>query len=237
MWSLAAFAIAAILYLAGRKNGRVSSSLWTAILAIVLLGLVPIVGSLYVQLNKDRLDAEREKSKREIASVYRVRVTVLDPDKTPVDDAKVWSSMGGEPKKVGGGWQFDIPAVSKPVDGRLTVYARVENTALIGQTTFQLTSDFSPNSMIILSRNESAIVRGIVLDGVGRAIEGVRVTVVGYGAEGTMTKADGGFVLPAHVANGQTVRLHAEKPGYTTINQDQPTGGIPATLILSPRRP
>jgi hypothetical protein len=39
------------------------------------------------------------------SSLYRVRVIVISPDQIPVEDAKVWSSFGGEPKKVAGGWQ------------------------------------------------------------------------------------------------------------------------------------
>ena len=46
-------------------------------------------------------------------ALYRVRVTVLNPQQQPINDAKVTSSMGGEPKKVEGGWQFDIPAASQ----------------------------------------------------------------------------------------------------------------------------
>src|ERR1035438_6391731 len=45
---------------------------------------------------------------------YRVRVTVIDGQQTPVSDAKVWSSIGGEPMKVEGGWQFVIPKDTKP---------------------------------------------------------------------------------------------------------------------------
>jgi hypothetical protein len=33
------------------------------------------------------------------SSLYRVRVTVISPDQIPVEDAKVWSSFGGEPNK------------------------------------------------------------------------------------------------------------------------------------------
>lgn len=53
-------------------------------------------------------------------AIYRVRVTVIDPQRVPVEDAKVWSTVGGEPKKVAGGWQFDIPGASLPGDGKVT---------------------------------------------------------------------------------------------------------------------
>jgi hypothetical protein len=41
--------------------------------------------------------------------VIKLRVTVLGPDSVPVEDSKVWLSIGGEAKKVTGGWEFDIP--------------------------------------------------------------------------------------------------------------------------------
>jgi hypothetical protein len=87
-WALAAFAIASVLFLLAKRRGRVQPIAWGSIVAIVLLGLVPILAQL-----------------RSLA-IYRVRVTVIGPQGTPVEDAKVWSSIGGEPKKVAGGWQF-----------------------------------------------------------------------------------------------------------------------------------
>ena len=50
-------------------------------------------------------------------AIYRLRVTVVDPRSTPVEDARVWSSIGGEPMKVAGGWQFDIPAAGEAIIG------------------------------------------------------------------------------------------------------------------------
>jgi hypothetical protein len=92
MWSLAAFAIAAVVYLATHKQkGSVRHGSAAAVVAIGLLGLVPILGSLYVDTHKNE------------PSVYQLRTVVLDPQQIPVEDAKVWSSLGGEPKKIAGG--------------------------------------------------------------------------------------------------------------------------------------
>src|SRR5262245_52339580 len=55
--------------------------------------------------------------------VYQVRVTVLSPTGQPVEGAKVWSARGGEPKEVPGGWEFEIPAVKRPADGKMTFFA------------------------------------------------------------------------------------------------------------------
>jgi hypothetical protein len=185
---------------------------------------VPIVGSLYVQAQKR-------------PEIYRVRITVLDPARVPVDAATVWSSIGGEPKKVAGGWQFDIPFASKPADGKLVVYAKVENTPLTGETALQLADDYNPAATIVLGRDDSATVRGIVIDDSGAAVQGVSVSVIGYGVEAVITGADGEFSVPAHAAKGEMVRLHAQKEGYVAVNQDHPAGGMPATVVLNPKEP
>ena len=56
-----------------------------------------------------------------------------------------------------------------------------------------------------------ALVRGIVVDSSGLALGRVMVTVVGYGQEGVVTKADGGFVLPGHVAEGLILVPHVPR--------------------------
>lgn len=222
-WSLAAFAIAAILYFILKRRGKIPAIAWACIAAIVILGLTPILASVYVQ---------RAGIADQAAAIYRVRVTVLHPRQTPVDDAKVWSSAGGEPKKVAGGWQFDIPAASKPADGKLAVYASVASAFLTGKHDLQLADDRNPSITIQLARDTSATVRGIVVDGAGDAIAGARVSVVGYESEAVVTQAGGNFLLPAHAASGQQVQLHTEKAGYAAATQFHPAGDEPATLVL-----
>jgi hypothetical protein len=87
-------------------------------------------------------------------AIYRVRVTVVGPQGTPVDDAKVWSSMGGEPKKVAGGWQFDIPAASRPANGKLTVWASLDAAFLKGSQEVQLDADHNPAVSIPLGTDQ-----------------------------------------------------------------------------------
>src|SRR5258708_509194 len=164
MWSLAAFAIAAIVYLASRTQKTTARRGSTAVMvAIVLLGLVPILGSIYVDAHKNE------------PSIYQLRAVVLDPQQIPVEDAKVWSSFGGEPKRVAGGWQFDIPASSVPSDRKMIVYATVPASFLKGQSQISLGSDFHVNTTIHLTHSETDI-RGIVTDDKGRAIEGAAVS-------------------------------------------------------------
>jgi hypothetical protein len=213
-WALAAFAIAALVFLFSKQRGKVSPVAWGVIAAIVLLGIVPILA----QLGS--------------LAVYRVRVNVINPQGVPVEDAKVWSSVGGEPKKVASGWEFDIPAAVKPADGKLTVWASLDAAYWKGSREVQLDRDRNPAITIQLDSDKTATVRGLVIGRAGRAISGARVTVAGYESEGVVTQAGGNFVLPAHAARDQNVLLHAEAKGYAGATQYQQAGDRPATIVL-----
>lgn len=164
--------------------------------------------------------------------IYRVRATVLNPQGVPVEDAKVWSSVGGEPKKVAGGWQFDIPVASKPRDGKLSVYASQETAFLKGQSDLTLANDVNQTVTIRLLRDASATVRGRVTDGRNHSVAGARVFVEGYGGESVITKEDGNFELPAHAAENQPVSVVAEKAGVGTARLWHPAGDTPVQLVL-----
>jgi hypothetical protein len=168
--------------------------------------------------------------------IYRVRVTVVTPQNVPVEDAKVWSSFGGEPKQVSGGWQFDIPNASKPQGGQLSIFALRETDSLTGQADLVLNHDYNPAVIIKLNRDDSAKLHGQVVDGNNNAIVGARVFVVGYENETIITKQGGNFELPAHAALGEMVNLHAEKSGYRSVTQEHPAGNHPATLVLEKTR-
>jgi hypothetical protein len=220
MWSLAAFAIAAVLYLSvGRRTGKSNTGVQVTSALLLLFAAIPIVGSLLADVYKSK------------PSIYELRVTVVDAQNTPVEDAKVWSSFGGEPKRVAGGWQFDIPAASVPADHKLTVYASREAAFQKGQSEVTLGTDFHPNTTIPLMHPETTI-RGMVTDEKGHAVEGATVMVVGYGKEAVVTKADGGFELPAHAADGQQVELHAERKGLPAGGGWYPAGNAPAEIML-----
>lgn len=186
-----------------------------------------------VRANFRRPPDGRSGPQRPKPDIYRVRVTVIDPQRRPVEDAKVWSTIGGEPKKVAGGWQFDIPSASVPIDGQVTFHASKENAFLIGERGLKLERDANPAVSIELSKDvKEVVVRGIVLDESNNTIGEVRVNVVGHESEAVITQPNGGFALPAHAAVGQQVLLHAEKPGYRAVNQYHPAGDEPATIIL-----
>jgi Carboxypeptidase regulatory-like domain len=216
-WALAAFAIAGIIWFLLKRQGKVPAIAWACIASIVLLGLVPII----VQVGS--------------LAVYRVRVNVIRSQGTPVEDAKVWSSMGGEAKKVAGGWEFDIPSATRPADGKLTVWASLEADFLKGHQEVRLDSDHNPVVTIQLAIDQSASVRGMVSDRSRRAIAGALVSVAGYGSEAVVTQASGSFVLPAHAARDQNVLVHAEAKGYAAATEWHPAGDAPVTIVLDRR--
>ena len=163
--------------------------------------------------------------------VYRVRATVTNERGVPVDEAKVRSSVGGEPKKVAGGWQFDIPAATRPLDGKVAFYAEYANDFLEGRADLRLDEDFNPTVTIKMVRDTSAEVYGQVTDMKGRPVSGARVFVVGYDLEAITTKEGGAFRLPAHAAVGQFVEVVAEKgDGVGRLNHR--AGPTPLRLVL-----
>jgi len=84
-----------------------------------------------------------------------------------------------------------------------------------------------------LAQDTSALVLGIVTDESNQPVEGARVQVVGYDAEAAVTKAGGGFSLPAHKANGQQVQIFAFKEGYAASPPEwHQAGDHPVTIVL-----
>lgn len=215
-FSLAAFAIATvllILWVTKSKRPFPITLLVVAIAALVFLAIAPLlVGS---------------------RAVYHVRATIVDPKDVPVDDATVWLSIGGEAKKVAGGWQFDVPAATVPTDRKVMVFAAVKNAFLAGRQSLDLGNDHNPAVIVKLAPDSTARVRGIVVDANGRGLAGARVSVVGYESEALVTAEGGGFELPAHAAEGQQVYLHAQKDGYAGANLWHPAGNAPTQIELS----
>lgn len=212
---LTAFALAVVLSVMlawfKSKRRRIPAAFWVVVIALTLIG----VGATTYN-TRDEL--------------YRVRVTVLGLEQIPIEDAKVWSSFGGEPKKVAGGWQFDIPTANKPQDSKLTFFASKESAFLTGKTELTLSNDYNPTVTVSLVRVETKI-RGQLVDRKNRAVAGALVFVVGYQAEAAITKEDGNFELPAHAAIGQQVLLHAEKDSLSASGWYS-AGDFPAVLMI-----
>jgi hypothetical protein len=213
--SVAAFALvfaAFILTLALRtKKTRLA---WLLTSAIIILGLAPLIASTFLQSR----------------GMYRVRVVVLGIDQSPVDDASVKSSTGGEAKKVDGGWEFDIPPQTKPANGKVTLHAKVSSAFLTGNTTLVLGEDYFPTATIQLSTDTSAMLRGVVLDLHRKSVSGAQVSIPGYAS--VVTDEMGNFALPAHTAEGQVVEVRAQKDQLSG-SMSVPAGKTPVEIVIS----
>ncbi len=191
---------------------------WAIYLGLLVLALTPMILS---RLNNP---------------IYRVRVTVLGSDSVPVEDARVWSSAGGEPKKVQGGWEFDIPVAQVRAGDRVTIWAGEQDAFLQGTNSIALTSDYHPRLSIQLKREDTARVRGLVINQRDAAIKGARVAIAGHDEEVGLTGLSGGFLLPSHAASGQKVLLHAEANGYAPTTEWVIVGNDqPITIVLRRR--
>lgn len=164
--------------------------------------------------------------------LFRVRVIVQSPQGVPDDEGvKVWSSLGGEAKKVSGGWEFEIPGSKRPSDKKLTVYAEKATQFQKGEVEVALNQPVETVNLR-LAKDRSGKVSGIVTDTSGHSLQGARVAVVGGSAAAVETDATGRFDLLPGVAVGEEVRLRVEKSGYVLGEQFHVAGDVPATVIL-----
>lgn len=180
---------------------------WTPL----FLALWMLVGAGVVFFVLERYAPERHNSPQ----VYTVRVTVLSPTGQLLDDARVWSGLGGEAKKVAGGWEFELPATKRPEDRKLHLFAsqgdaHAESMVVLGQAAYvSVAIRFEP-----LAPNP---VRGTVLDEAGHAVAGARVILEETGDQ-TVTTVNGTFLLPPRQP-GEPVTLRVKKDGYVERRQ------------------
>jgi hypothetical protein len=216
--AMAAFAsvIAASTFGLAIRAKKLRNAWILAILAIgiIVLGLAPLGASTYLQSR----------------GVYRIRTTILGPDQSPVEDAQVSSSIGGEPKRVQGGWEFDVPPQTRPADGKVILFASEKSAFLTGSSTVVLAQDYYPTISIQLTSDISAMIRGVVVDDRHRSVVGATVSVPGY-QDVAVTDKMGNFVLPAHVAVGQIVQVRAQKDQLVG-SMSVPAGRLPVELIV-----
>ncbi|HXC24847.1 MAG TPA: carboxypeptidase-like regulatory domain-containing protein [Gemmatimonadaceae bacterium] len=221
---LAAFAIAVLAILlvlvhirTGAKN---PPRLAWGVIAIVILAVAPFIADTIIQSDA-RL------------AIYRLRVTVLDATGLPASADTVWSSVGGEPKHVAGGWEFDIPVQTVPHNRVVTLYASHAKTCERGTAQTTVGSDLNPSVPLTLTSDTTAQITGTVRDEANANLAGATVSVDGYADhESVVTNALGAFRLPAHATSCEQVRLHAEKAGYDPADEYAFAGRGAASLTL-----
>jgi hypothetical protein len=236
IWSIAAFAIAATLAVlklalappgAAKRRGKAPppvmshSIVWPTVAVICVLGALPILANTYLESQRIRQH-----------SLFRVRVTVLDPQGNPISGVALRTTASNETTATAdGAGVVTIPAGALPADRKVIIFADLESAFLHGRANLQLADDPNPSVTIEIKSNRDAMVTGLVEDEQGRAIAGATVHVIG--GDSVETSATGSFSVKANAAIGQSVRLHAEKKGYKPVDQDHPAGRDPATLVLA----
>jgi hypothetical protein len=236
IWSIAAFAIAAVIAVmrivaasptGGKRRGKAApaalshSIVWPVVIVICLLGALPIIANTY--LESRRIQQQ---------SLFRIRVTVLDPQGNPISGVTLRTTASNETTATAdGAGVVTIPAGALPADRKVTIFADLESAFLHGRTGVQLADDPNPSVTIEIKSSRDATVTGLVQDDQGRGVAGATVHVLG--GDSGETSTTGTFTLKANAAVGQTVGLHVEKKGYAAVDQDHPAGREPATLVLS----
>jgi hypothetical protein len=224
-WSLAAYAIAAVIAILNvsasqHRKAPTNSIIWALAVIICILGLAPTVANAYLS----HLAAQA-------LTVYRVRTLVLDPEHVPVSGATLRTTASNETTQTFQG--VGIVAVYRatmPADGKVSIYADLDSAFLHGHTDVQLANDPNPSMTIELKANGNATVSGLVEDNAGHSVPGATVTALG--GESGVTTPNGTFSVKTNAAAGQQVRLHVEKDGYRAVDQDHPAGREPVTIVI-----
>lgn len=163
--------------------------------------------------------------------IYSVRITILDPQGIPLEDAHVVATVAGERQDVGRSREFEIPAEKLPRNGQVTFYAFKESAFLMGRQSLILGSDYHPTVTIQVTKDNSANISGTVVGESGEALQGARISVDSSG-KSVRTNEEGYFELPANAAKSQMVRLHIEKEGYEPKDKSLLAGSAPVKIGL-----
>jgi hypothetical protein len=217
-YSIAAFAlvlVVCVFWQASRsRNKTIAARYFVAAVVILILGLAPLLASTLLQFR----------------GVYRIRLTVLDPNGTPTQDADI-ITLQGEVKKANGAWEVDVAPQTRSQDAGLTISAQRKQDFLVGKTTIKLANDYYPTAAIQLAHLPSVIVRGVVIDDRLRPVANATVAIEGY-TEASTTNQMGNFEIPSHVAQGQMVTLVARSDNGNIVAKKSGPAGDSFELVL-----
>jgi hypothetical protein len=211
----------------------VSPSLWT-LYHNHIYGVASVIGlilAIWALLPKKAQERDSISSDLNKSATYQIRVIVIDSNNQPVGDAEI-NSAPYEGKRIGGGWQLDIPQAAIPKDKKLSIWATKDGGIYKGSTEYTLGDDYNPHITVKLYHDVSAKIKGQVNDEDGKHLSGATVYIEGYLAEKVVTSEDGLFDLPAHAAPYEPVHLFVERAGYRSWNDEIPAGGSTLAKIV-----
>lgn len=142
----------------------------------------------------------------------------------------VWSSPVGIVKRGDREWEIDIPVANIPADQTVHVYASDESRKLSSHVEVGVSRRTPTIVKLLLKKDTSAKVRGVVVARDGSPLARVRVWVDGYPKEAVVTDSTGEFRLPAHLAPGEPVLLFAQREGGPQMTQKHVAGRGIATI-------
>jgi hypothetical protein len=216
-YALAAYAIAALVSILGGLNrkrlGGKPILIGLLIGAVVLCAALPLVGKLI-----------------EHVSVYRVSVSIFDPEGSRVKSASVSTDVPSLVYRIADTTQVEIGETHVPNTRAVRFIANDDSTGLSAESELRLGYDHNPSLKIVLIPKPSEI-RGNIFDQRGNGLEGVRISVVGYD-ESAISGRGGLFIIQTQIPRGQIVYLLAEKAGFKSLKQQHLAGPSPATLVL-----
>jgi hypothetical protein len=162
--------------------------------------------------------------------VYEIHVSVLDPERARVEGVAV-RATGGEVLQSSGGWLIRVPRGA----GRQSVriFAEKPEAFLHGSSLVSLGNERQPVVELIVTKTDVGI-RGVIVNPEGKGVSGVQVSIDGYAREAVATESNGDFALPAHAADGQTVKLRVSK-GTRASTFLASAGTAPVSLVWDAR--
>jgi hypothetical protein len=188
--ALAAFALAGAIFWFARRTGEIPPAAWAAIGLFCVLGVAALAAYARTLMP------------------YHVVVTVLGPDEKPLENATVWSTAGGAPRRVAQGWELDVPASARPADGKLLVWAATDRKDATHSRVVLLSTEAHNTSVTIQTgENKNAMLAGRIVDNQGQPVAEVWLSMAGYADQSVVTNDDGRFRLAAHATSGEDVLM------------------------------
>ena len=190
---------------------------------VTILAVLGGIASIYAVLKPDHI------------SEYHITVTTVDERKNAVE-ANLETSVRSIKSRSGEVWMVDIPASSKPSDGRVRISASNKIDFLQGEAEISLANELNQSVTVVMKKDQSARAVGRVVDKNQDPISVAIVYVLGYEGNTVTTGLKGEFDIAANAAIGEPIRIHVEKPGYGSEDVVFIAGTGSEPIVISRKR-